>query len=258
MPIQRTAERSSNQQITGFRLRESGVLRQPAAAPVFIAAGTGVGNTTAVNINWPTAAFGGNLQAGDLGILVVESSGADATTTPSGWTHITGSPIVDIADATGSKLNVLWKFASSYQEAQFSLADAGDHTVGRIFTFRGVRSDVAPGRASATDTKTVASGIVTWPAITTVAPNSLVICIASRPDDTASTTTFSAFSNANLTGLTEAGEYGNIAGDGGGFVLNYGTRAAIGNIGTSTGTMSVSVTNALITFALEPSLALPA
>jgi hypothetical protein len=69
---------------------------------------------------------------------------------------------------------------------------------------------------------------------------------------------FSAFTNANLTSVAEAGEAGTVSGDGGGFVLNYGTRAAVGSTGTSSGSMSASLTNALMTVALEPSLALPA
>lgn len=253
MPITRTAERSTNYQVNGLRLRRSGVLSAVGPAPEFIAVGTAAAGTGAISPAWPA-----RHQAGDLGLLVLESSGGDSTVTPSGWVHVTGSPVVDIADATGSKLSVLWKFAASDQESTASVSDPGDHALARIYSFRGVRSDVAPGRASATDTKTVASGIVTWPAITTVSPNSLVICVASRPDDVASTTTFAAFSNAGLTSLAEAGEAGTASGDGGGFVLNYGTRAAIGDIGTSTGTMTVSVTNAVITFALEPSVALPA
>lgn len=253
MPIIRTAERSAETRINGFRLRPRGLLRQPGAAPEFIAVGTATTGTGGISPAWPA-----RHQAGDLAILVVETSGADATVAPSGWTHVAGSPVVDIADATGSKLQVLWRFAASDQESAATVADPGDHATGRIFTFRGVRRDVVPGRAYATDTKTTAGTSVTWPAITTIAPNSLVLCIASRADDTSGTTVFSAFANANLTSLAEAGEAGSVSGDGGGFALNYGTRAAIGNIGTSTGTMNVSTTNALITLALEPSLALPA
>lgn len=253
MPIIRTAERSTEQQVTGFRLREAGVFKQPPDAPIFISVGTAVTSTAAVTVAWPT-----RHQAGDLGILVLEASGGDSTITPSGWQHIGGSPVVDVADATGSKLSVLWKFAASDQEANFSIADPGDHILARVYVFRNVRTDVSPGRASATDTKTTASGIVTWPAISTVAPNSLVICVASRPDDSSSSAVFGAFSNANLSSLGEAGESGSASGDGGGFVLNYGISASVQNIGTSTGTMTVSVTNALITFALEPRLALPA
>lgn len=253
MPIFRTAERSTSLQVAGYRLRRSGVLRQVGATPEFVAAGTGAANTAAVNVNWPT-----RHQAGDLGIMVIEASGGDATVTPSGWVHVSGSPVVDIADATGSKLMVLYRFAVSDQEAVVSIPDPGDHVVARIFSFRGTRQDIAPGRASATDTKVVASGSVTWPAISTLSPNSLVLCIASRPDDAASSTTFGAFTNANLTSVAEAGEAGGTVGDGGGFVLNYGTRAAVGDIGTSTGSTTVSVTNAVMTLALEPSLALPA
>ena len=253
MPIIRTAERSSAQQVNGFRLRRAGLARQVGAAPEFIGAGSVASGTSGTNMSWPSS-----YRANDLAVLVIEASGGDSTITPSGWTHMTGSPVVDVADATGSKLMVFWRFAASENEGSASIADPGDHFVGRMFIFRGVRQDVVPGRANATDTKTVASSSVTWPAITTISPNSLVLCIASRPDDSSSATVFSAFTNANLTSVAEAGEAGTVSGDGGGFVLNYGTRAAVGSTGTSSGSMSASLTNALMTVALEPSLALPA
>jgi hypothetical protein len=202
-------------------------------------------------VGWATAT-----KVGDLGILVIESSGADATATASGWTHFPGSPVVDIADATGSKLNVLWKFAESNAPASASVADVGDHTVSRMAVFRNVST--TPGRITATDTKTTASTTVTWPSITTPSPNNMVVFAASRPDDSASTAVFSAFTAAGLTGPTEAGEAGTATGDGGGLVICYGTRAAMGSIGTSTATSSVSTTNAVFVLALEPSVALPA
>jgi len=253
MPIIRTAERSAELQVAGFRLRRSGVALQVGAAPAYIAVGTAATGTGTGSVAWPA-----RHQKGDLGILVIETSGGDSTISSSGWSHVAGSPVTDIADATGSKLQVLYKFAAIDQEANATFADPGDHFVGRIYTFRGTRQDIAPGRASATDTKIIASGTVTWPAITTLSPNSLVLCIASRPDDVSSTTIFGAFTNANLTSVAEAAEAGTVSGDGGGFVLNYGTRAALGSIGTSTGSTTVSLTNAVITLALEPSLALPA
>lgn len=253
MPVFRTADRTTNTQVAGYRLRRSGVLQQHGQTPVYLgigAAGAGVGVFTTA---WPT-----RHQAGDLGILVLESSGSDATVTPSGWAHVPGSPVVDIADATGSKLQVLWRFATSDTEADVSVPDPGDHGVARILSFRFVRQDITPGRAYATDTKIVASGIITYPSITTLSPNCLIMCIATRPDDASGTTIFSAFSNANLSGVIEAGEAGTTNGNGGGFVVNLGQRAVMGSIGASTGTSSVSVTNAVMTLALEPSYALPA
>jgi hypothetical protein len=253
MPFTRTAERSENTQINGLRLRKIGTVGRVPAAPIFIAAGITASSTSAVSINWPSRHI-----EGDLGIMVIEASGNDSTVTPTGWIHVEGSPVVDIADATGSKLMVLYRFALNDAEESITVPDPGDHSVSRIFAFRGVRQDIAPGRAFATGIKNIASTSVTWPAINTLSPNSLVLCIASRPDDVSSTAIFSAFTNANLIGVAEASEGGTTSGNGGGFVLNYGTRADLGDIGASSGTMTVSVTNAVITLALEPSLALPA
>lgn len=253
MSIIRTYERSANTLTNRFTLRPTGVLRQWPAAPTYVGTGSVTGTINAATVGWPTS----GVKDGDLGIMVVESSGADADVTASGWTPVTGSPVVDIADATGSKLSVLWKFAESTSPASATTSDPGDHVVARIYAFRGV-STVNVGTITATSTKTPSSTSVSWPDLTTRSPNNLILCIASRPDDTTSTTTFSAFANANLTGVAEAAEGGTTNGDGGGFVLNYGAKATMGAIGTSTGTSSVSVTNALLVLALEPSLALPA
>jgi hypothetical protein len=253
MPIIRTAERSKNTQVNGLRLRRIGRSGRVPEAPIFIAVGATATSTSAVSISWPTRHI-----AGDLGIMVIEASGGDSTVTPTGWIHVEGSPVVDIPDATGSKLMVLYRFALNDAESSVTVPDPGDHSVSRIFSFRGVRQDLAPGRAFATDIKNVASTSVTWPAISTLSPNSLVLCIATRPNDASSTAIFSNFTNTNLTDVAEAREAGTVSGDGGGFVLNYGTRAALGDIGTSTGSTTESLTNAVITLALEPSLALPA
>lgn len=251
MSIIRSLDRSSQYAVNGFKLRSAGVLKAWPAAPVYVGIGASTSSTGAATPTWATDA-----KVGDLGILTVESSGADATATASGWTHFPGSPVVDIADATGSKLSVLWKFAESDNPAAASVADAGDHVICRITVFRNVST--VPGRITATDTKTTASTTVTWPSITTASPNNMVVFVASRPNDDASGSTFSAFTAAGLTSPTEAGESGTTNGDGGGIAIFYGTRAAMGSIGTSTATMSVSVTNALFVVALEPSLALPA
>jgi hypothetical protein len=251
MSIFRSLDRSIQYQTNGFRLRSSGILKSWPAAPLYVGIGTGGSNAGATTIGWATDA-----NQGDLGVLVIESSGADATSTPSGWTHFQGSPVVDIADATGSKLNVLWKFAESNAPSPASLADAGDHVIARMAVFRNVST--IPGRITATNTKTTASTSVTWPSITTPSPNNMVVFVASRPDDNGSSSVFSAFTAAGLTGPAEAGEGASTVGDGGGFVICYGTRAAMGSIGTSTATMNVSVTNALFVVSLEPTVALPA
>lgn len=248
MSIIRTLDRSTEHEVNNFKLRPSGVLKAWPATPLYVGAGSA---TTSTTVAWPADAV-----TKDLGILVVECSGADTAASASGWTHFTGSPVVDVADATGSKLSVMWKFAENNSPASASVTGPTDHLVSRMVVFRNV--SVVPGRVTATDTKTTASTTVTWPSITTASPNNMVVFAASRPDDSSSTTTFSAFTAAGLTSPTEAGEAGTTSGNGGGFVICYGTRAAIGSIGTSTATSSVSTTNALLVVALEPTVALPA
>lgn len=252
MSVIRTAERSKNQLENGYKLRKAGILRQPIY-PFCPGVTTGVASATSATVPWPS-----DHVINDLGILIIQSSGGDSTPSISGWTHFAGSPVVDIADATGSKLSVMWRWATSSAMESVTVPDQGDHVLAGMVGYRYVSTDVIPGRAIATSTKTTASTTVTWPAITTVSPFNEILFIATRPSDSASTTTFSGFTNANVSGPVEFFEAGTTVGNGGGFVVYAARRADIGDIGTSTATSSSSETNAVITISLEPTLALPA
>jgi hypothetical protein len=251
MSIVRTAERSQEQKVLGFKLRSSGSLF-PLADPEFIAAGTPVNSGAAIAVSWP------RFENNDIGIMVIEASGGDATVTPSGWQHLTGSPVVDIADATGSKLMVLWQRATTSTPLTVTVPDPGDHLVAQIFVFRGVRRDIAPGQVYATDAKTTASTSATWPAITTLSPKNLVLFVATRPTDASSSNSWSAFANANLVDVGEIGDILTLSGNGGGFGVFVGLSQTAQDIGNSTATISASSTSAYMVAALEPSLALPA
>lgn len=252
MSIFRTRDRSTDAQVNGFRLRASGVLEAwPTASPTFVASQTPVGGVSTINASWPTGS-----RKGDLGILIVESNGDDATTSPSGWTHFPGSPIVDVADATGSKLNVLYKIAESDSPASTTVADAGDHVFGGIAVFRGV-APFANTFSTATDIKTTASTTVTWPDLTTPSPYCRVVLIASRPNSSAASA-FTSFTNANLTSPSEIIDLGTTNGSGGGYDVVHAQKTTQGAIGTSTMTINASVTNACFVVALEPSIALAA
>jgi hypothetical protein len=165
---------------------------------------------------------------------------------------------VDVADITGSKLSVFWKFAESSAEANVSTTGVADHSLARIYVLRGVRPSIAPGRAITTDTKTPASPNITWPSIDSLAHNSRIVYIATRPDDSSATNVFSFFTNTNLTELAAGGEAGTVSGNGGGFAFYVGTKATPGSTGTATANLSVSVTNAMMVLALEPTNELPA
>jgi hypothetical protein len=251
----RTADRSSEIKINGLRLRKSATVPPVPSRPSFEGVGAQVAGTTgSISVAWPATAL-----AGDLGILVHETSGGSASVSaPSGWQAFTGSPVVDVADANGSKLSVFWKFAASNAEANVTVAGVADHSLARIYVLRGVRPSISPGNAITTDVKTTASPSITWPSINTLAHNSRVVYIASRPDDSSATNVFTFFANANLTNLAAAGEAGTTNGNGGGFAVFLGTKATPGATGTSTANLSASVTNAMMVLALEPTVELPA
>jgi type II secretory pathway pseudopilin PulG len=212
----------------------------------FVAAGTAVSGTGAVSPVWPTH------QANDIGIMVIETGGEGTTLTPSGWTHITGSPVIDVASTAGSKLNILWKRAASSSEASVSTGDSGNHQVARIYTFRGVIETGDPWNVVATGAKTTASTTATAVSVTTTVANTLVLLIVGRPNDSSSTAHFGAFTNANLINITERGEAGTTSGHGGGFVLTTGDKATTGATDISTSTKIASTTDTYMTIALKP------
>jgi hypothetical protein len=191
--------------------------------------------------------------------LVHQTSGGSASiSAPAGWEAFPGSPVVDVADVTGSKLSVFWKFAESNIEANVTTTGVADHSLARIYVLSGVRPSIAPGRAITTSTKTSDSANITWPSIDTLAHNSRVVYIASRPNDSSSTSVFTFFTNADLDQLFVAGEAGTVSGNGGGFAMFLGRKATPGSTGTATANLSVSVTNAMMVLALEPNNELPA
>ena len=216
-------------------------------APIFQAAGTAQTSIgTSVNVSWPTHL------ANDIGIIVIETTGTSATLTPpTGWAIITGTPVTDVATVAGSKLHVWWKRAASAAEAAVATGAATDHIIARIYTFRNVTTIGNPWNVAAVGTKTTASTTATIPTLTTTNADTLIVMVCGRPDDSASTTHFGVPVNVNLTGLAEAGEAGTIDGDGGGFVVSYGTKATAGSTGTSTLTKAASTTDTYVVLALK-------
>lgn len=220
--------------------------------PNFQAVGAQQANTAALTgataVAWPTHV------AGDIGLLVIETSGEGTTlsiTTPTGWQAVPGSPVTDLATIAGSKLQVWWKRAASAAEGAVTVPDSGDHQIARIFTFRNCIATGNPWDVTTTGNKTTASTTATVPAVTTTVADTLITMIVSRPNDNNSTTHFGVPVNANLTGLGEGGEAGSTQGNGGGFVVSYGVKTTAGNTGTSTLTKIASTTDAYMVIALK-------
>jgi len=203
--------------------------------------GTAVSGTASVNVAWPTHA------TNDIGILVIESSAASLSA-PSGWTLV--GQAISLSGLLSST-NVYWKRAASGSEstANTGFPAGADHMVARIHTFRGCVTTGTPILASATATR--GTGTTTWsaPSITTTTANEFVVWCAGRDNDSSSTTAFGSPTNANLISPVEIAEAGTISGNGGGFTVGYGLKAAAGATGTTTGTVTSSA-GASVTFSL--------
>lgn len=215
------------------------------SAPVYAGVGAIAASVGAQSVAWPAGH-----RPRDIGLLVIECSGLDATANPSGWNHVSGSPLVDVASTAGSKFQVLWKRATSTAEADVPLDDLGDHALACISVFRGGPLGGVPFSAVTTATKPTASGFASAPAITTTTPNTMVISLISRPNDSA--TAIFSITNAELTSNSERFEPGTALGNGGGFVLNTALDPVPGAVGVTGGIQTVVTTTCSYTLALPP------
>lgn len=217
------------------------------SAPSYVGVGAIAQAQNAVSVSWPSGH-----RPRDLGLLVIECSGLDDTANPEGWTHVAGSPLVDVASTAGSKFQVLWKRASSSAEAAVALPDLGDHTLACIAVFRGGPAGGDPFSAVTTSIKATASLTAGTPALTTTVPNTLVIGLISRPNDSGSA--IFSVRHLALSAFAERFEAGTTQGNGGGFGLWTGIRATPGSGGGtgSGGFQSTSTTNCSYSLALPP------
>lgn len=216
-------------------------------APLFLAAGPVVSDSRRLTVTWPAGH-----RPRDLGLLILETAAGDATVTLTGWTHVAGSPLVDVTGGGGSKFQLLWKHASSNAEPEVSIPDGGDHSLACIAVFRGGPPGGLPFSAVATSSKTTASTLATLPAVAVSVPNTLVLLLCSRPNDNNSTSTYGEPVNAALTQLVKRLEGGSSQGNGGGFALFTGLMQSPGPVPATTVSQAVSTTNACFSLALPP------
>lgn len=216
--------------------------------PTFQAVGSLVGAATGVTVAWPTHAVD------DIALLIVEGdTTAPTLTTANGFVETADSPKTSGANlGLRSRIAVFWCRATSTSMASPVVADAGDHTIGRIFTFRGVVAtgdpwDVTSGEVAANPVRTD----VFVPSITTLGPDRLVMgCVAASPDTLVDQ--FSGWTNGNLANLTEIHDHFTDAGGGGGQGVFTGEMAVAGATGVTTATLASVGGFACVIFALIP------
>jgi hypothetical protein len=125
--------------------------------------------------------------------------------------------------------------------------------MGRIMAIRGAAAsgnpwDVTAGGVEATaDTSGSIAG-----ATTTVANTLVVTAIATALPDSSGSTNFSAWTNSNLTSLTERIDNTTSQGNGGGLGIATGGKATAGAYGNTAVTCASSSYKAMMSIAIKP------
>lgn len=214
-----------------------------------VGAAAGTSGTAAI-----TPALPSGLATNDILILVVEQANQATTISNSAggtWTQITGSPqgTGTAAGVTSAGCQVWWSRYNGTQTAP-TVTDAGDHTAGRIYAYRGVDTTTAinasTGAVDATSDTSLSA-----PGVTTTADDCWVLHACTLMDDAQD---FGAtWTNANLTGITvRSASFGHAAGNDGRLVLVDGIKAAAGATGNTTNTTTANSVKAMVTLALQP------
>lgn len=207
----------------------------------FVAAGASAAGTTSLSVAWP-----GSQSAGDIGLLLIETFNG-ATVAASGWTELSSSPVESSSFAHA--LHVLYKIAAG-SDSSVSVSGLLNHAIARILVFSGV-DGTTPINATAQQAAEIGTSI-TLPSVTTDVADCAIVHVAGTGRDTTATTTFSAWTNANLASITEVADDTTGTAGGGGFGAAWGILAAAGASGTGACTQAVSIVWTAITVALKP------
>ena len=218
------------------------------AFPFLHAVGTVLSGAAGITYAWPSGH-----QTNDIGFLVIESDGVATAAAATGFVHVTGSPLADVASVAGSKFQILWMRATSAAMPNVTVADLGDHQIGCIAVYRSCVTTGNPWEALASGVKATASTTVTLPTVTTLGIDRLIAFFASQPADSNSATEFGVPVNAALTSITEHREDAINVGNGGAYQIASGRKAAAGATGTTAITLATAATNVMFTLALIPS-----
>lgn len=188
-------------------------------------------STAAVSIAPPIG-----YQSGDLLVGFVETN--NEAVTVSGYTEAGSSPASN-AGTNPTRLTVFYKWAGG-SEGNFTTSDSGDHQVASLIAIRNGKGSGNPFDVTASSTGGTGTS-VTIPGATTTVGNTLVLAAASTTRDFAGDTTFSNWTNSDLTGLVEVVQLTGTVGTGGGVGVFGGFKTVSGAYGSTSVTQATAV-----------------
>lgn len=195
------------------------------AAPTWVAAGTFVSTTGDATPGLPAG-----WQQDDIFLLFVEIDDANSVTAPDGWTQATNV----LSEGGTSETYVFWRRATSL-ESDPTITDPGNRCNAIIHAFRGCTTSGSPVDVSATSGTVSNTTTLTLPSVTTTQANCMVVLYGTAGN---STTSFSGWTNAGLTGVAERSDNSGSADVVMTLGVATGVKATAGSTGTSTVTAS--------------------
>jgi hypothetical protein len=184
-------------------------------------------------------------------LLMFGETANQAISTPANWNVPADAPqgTGTAGDAAATRLSAFWKRRIPIDSTP-TLTDPGDHAIGQILAFRGVINTGNPWDVTSGDTG-ASSTSVSIPGDTTTTPNCLVVVAVSNGTDSATPQT-SNFVNTDLVNLTERTDVNSAQGNGGGFAVATGEKAAAGTYGATTATLANASAQGRMSIALKP------
>ena len=202
--------------------------------PTFVASGTAAGGTGNVTVTMPSG-----IQPNDIAFLWVSSNNEPSSTAPAGWTYI-GSVGSGSGISTSTAIDAFWIRATSTSLTNPVVIDRGNSTWAQAIVIRGSVTTGTPFVAYATTTNST-SNITTFSLTgpTTTSNNNLIVGLVADTYDNASAR-YSAWTNANLSSVTERADGGSTANNGVGGGAFTGGLATAGAVGTTTVTSAAA------------------
>jgi hypothetical protein len=174
---------------------------------------------------------------GDVALTFLESESTDTVTPPTGWAQLTNAAVT--ATGTTTKLTVLWRRLVAGDAAP-TIADAGDHLIGRMMVVRGCVASGNPWNNALGTTEQAADTTVSIPGLVTSADDCLIVAAFGTGQDVASTAGATGWANPTLDGIVERMDDWTTSGTGGGFAVATGVSARAGGIAPTTCTLSLT------------------
>lgn len=182
---------------------------------------------------------GGTYIAGDVFLLLVETAN-EAMATPTLDSAATFTEVINVPNASGTRLTVFVSDAIAGTETTLTYADSGDH---QIFWMLRIRGCEFPGGSAVHKVGTGATGAstsVTLGGFTTTINNCLVLGLVAQHDVGTGGPDAGTWANSSLTSVVGESGFTNGAGNNGGLGVGHGTMATAGAVGNFTVTAGTS------------------